>query len=48
MIPAQADDLDYDGESDQLCFLLDLGEGETKEVSILLRSDGQGDINTRH
>ena len=35
MIPAQADDLDYNGESDQLCFLLDLGEGETKEVSIL-------------
>ena len=35
MIPAQADDLDYDGELDQLCFLLNLGEGETKEVSIL-------------
>ena len=35
MIPAQADDLDYDGEGDQLCFLLNLGEGETKEVSIL-------------
>ena len=35
MIPAQADDLDYDGEGDQLCFLLNLEEGETKEVSIL-------------
>lgn len=35
IIPAQADDLDYDGELDQLCFLLNLGEGETKEVSIL-------------
>lgn len=35
MIPAQADDLDYDGEGDQLCFLLNLAEGETKEVSIL-------------
>ena len=35
MIPAQADDLDYDGEADQLCFLLNLDEGETKEVSIL-------------
>ncbi len=35
MIPAQADDLDYDGEGDQLCFLLNLDEGETKEVSIL-------------
>ncbi len=35
MIPAQADDLDYDGERDQLCFLVDLGEEETKEVSIL-------------
>ena len=35
MIPAQADDLDYDGEPDQLCFLLNLEEGETKEVSIL-------------
>ena len=35
MIPAQADDLDYDGERDQLCFLLDLNPEETKEVSIL-------------
>lgn len=35
MIPAQADDLDYDGESDQLCFLLNLEAEETKEVSIL-------------
>lgn len=35
MIPAQADDLDYDGERDQLCFLLDLGPEETKEISIL-------------
>ena len=35
MIPAQADDLDYDGERDQLCFLLDLEPEETKEVSIL-------------
>ncbi|RKU39532.1 hypothetical protein C6496_02075 [Candidatus Poribacteria bacterium] len=35
MVPAQADDLDYDGERDQLCFLLDLEPEETKEVSIL-------------
>ena len=35
MIPAQADDLNNDGELDQLCFLLNLEEGETKEVSIL-------------
>jgi len=35
MIPAQADDLDYDGERDQLCFLLDLEPEETKEISIL-------------
>ena len=35
MIPAQADDLDYDGESDQLCFLLNLEAQETKEISIL-------------
>ena len=35
MIPAQADDLDYDGEGDQLCFLLNLAGEETKEVSIL-------------
>ena len=35
MIPAQADDLDYDGERDQLCFLLDLEPQETKEISIL-------------
>ena len=35
MIQAQADDLDYDGESDQLCFLINLEPEETKEVSIL-------------
>ena len=35
MIPAQADDLDYDGARDQLCFLLDLEPEETKEISIL-------------
>ena len=35
MIPAQADDLDYDGERDQLVFLLDLEPEETKEISIL-------------
>ncbi len=35
MIPAQSDDLDYDGERDQLCFLLDFEKEETKEVSIL-------------
>ena len=35
MVPAQADDLDYDGERDQLSFLLDLAPEETKEVSIL-------------
>ena len=35
MIPAQADDLDYDGERDQLCFLLDFEKEETKEISIL-------------
>ena len=35
MVPAQADDLDYDGARDQLCFLLDLEPEETKEVSIL-------------
>lgn len=35
MIPSQADDLDYDGERDQLCFLLDFEAGETKEISIL-------------
>ncbi len=35
MIPAQADDMNYDGERDQLVFLLDLEEGETKEISIL-------------
>ena len=35
MIPAQADDINYDGERDQLVFLLDLEEGETKEISIL-------------
>ena len=35
MIPSQADDLDYDGERDQLCFLINLAPEETKEVSIL-------------
>ena len=35
MVPAQADDLDYDGELDQLCFLLDLEPEQTKEISIL-------------
>ena len=35
MVPAQADDLDYDGERDQLVFLLDLASEETKEISVL-------------
>ena len=35
MVPAQADDLDYDGIRDQLIFLLDLKSEETKEISIL-------------
>lgn len=35
MIPAQADDLNYDGERDELVFLLDLEQEETKEISIL-------------
>lgn len=35
MIPAQADDVDYDGIRDQLIFLLDLKSEETKEISIL-------------
>lgn len=35
MLAAQADDLDYDGERDQLTFLLDLKQEETKEISIL-------------
>ncbi len=35
MIPAQADDIDYDGERDQLVFLLDLDVEETKDISIL-------------
>ena len=35
MIPAQADDLDYDGVRDQLIFLLDFDVEETKEISIL-------------
>lgn len=35
MIAAQADDLDYDGERDQLSFLLDLEPEETKQISIL-------------
>ena len=35
MLSSQADDLDYDGERDQLSFLLDLEPEETKEISIL-------------
>lgn len=35
MIPAQADDVDYDGVRDQLVFLLDLKSEESKEISIL-------------
>lgn len=35
MIPAQADDLNYDGVRDQLVFLIDLEPEETKEISIL-------------
>lgn len=35
MIPAQADDLNYDGERDQLVFLLDIEREATKEISIL-------------
>lgn len=35
MVPAQADDINYDGERDQLVFLLDLKSEETKELSIL-------------
>ena len=35
MLPSQADDLDYDGERDELSFLVDLEPQETKEVSIL-------------
>ena len=35
MVPSQVDDLDYDGELDQLCFLLDLESEQTKEISIL-------------
>ncbi len=35
LLPAQADDIDYDGQRDQLTFLVDLAEDETKEVSIL-------------
>ncbi len=34
-ILTQADDLDYDGERDQLIFLIDLDAEETKEFSIL-------------
>ena len=41
MIPAQADDLDYDGERDQLTFLLDFVSQETKEISILYDPDVQ-------
>ena len=39
MIPAQADDLNYDGERDQLVFLLDLSKEQTKEISILYDPD---------
>ena len=35
MIPAQADDISYDGERDQLVFLIDLAAEEKKEISIL-------------
>ncbi len=35
MIPAQADDMNYDGVRDHLVFLLDLDKEETKEISIL-------------
>lgn len=41
MIPAQADDLDYDGIRDQLTFLLDFLPQETKEISILYDPDVQ-------
>ena len=41
MIPAQADDLDYDGERDQLTFLLNFVSQETKEISILYDPDVQ-------
>ena len=41
MIPAQADDLDYDGVRDQLTFLLDFVPQETKEISILYDPDVQ-------
>jgi hypothetical protein len=39
MIPAQADDVSYDGERDQLVFLLDLLKEQTKEISILYDPD---------
>lgn len=35
MIPAQADDINYNGERDQLVFLIDLAAEETREISIL-------------
>ena len=35
MIPAQADDINYDGERDQLVFLINLAAEEKKEISIL-------------
>lgn len=41
MIPAQADDLDYDGVRDQLTFILDFVPQETKEISILYDPDVQ-------
>ena len=41
MIPAQADDLDYDGVRDQLTFLLDFLPQETKDISILYDPDVQ-------
>lgn len=33
-IPSQVDDMDYDGQKDELIFLVDLAPRETKEVSI--------------
>ena len=35
MIPAQTDDINYDGERDQLVFLINLAAEEKKEISIL-------------
>ena len=39
MLPSQADDLDYDGERDELSFLVDLEPQETKEISILYNAN---------